>query len=176
MPSDEVKHFVEGDPGHLRGAAERDFPLAQEVEGFVDPGLSQPSLNETSEGFRTIRLEPLGESIDFSEALLREADRDRLGHVYDIIYRIQRPFERDPGFKATSHWREANTGLYCIFRRSYDPDAGRFPSQDRILGHLTVPQSLNRYAYAVNNLLRYVDPTREDWWSPLIQAGASSPP
>jgi len=44
---------------------------------------------------------------------------------------------------------------------------GRFLSQDRVLGHLTAPQSLNRYLYAVNNPLRYVDPTGEDWWNPL---------
>ena len=37
------------------------------------------------------------------------------------------------------------------------------PVPDPILGHLTVPQSLDRYVYTVNNLLRYVDPTGQDW-------------
>jgi len=30
-----------------------------------------------------------------------------------------------------------------------------------------VPQSLSRYLYTVNNPLRYVDSTGEDWWNPL---------
>ena len=30
-----------------------------------------------------------------------------------------------------------------------------------------MPQSLARYTYTVNNPLRYVDPTGEDWWNPL---------
>jgi hypothetical protein len=30
-----------------------------------------------------------------------------------------------------------------------------------------VPQSLDRYLYTVNNPLRYVDPTGEDWWNPF---------
>jgi len=73
----------------------------------------------------------------------------------------------DSQLRFTGQWRDAATGLYYLFRRFYDPEVGRFLSPDRVLGHLTVPQSLNRYLYAVNNPLRYVDPTGEDWWNPL---------
>jgi RHS repeat-associated protein len=73
----------------------------------------------------------------------------------------------DSKLRFTGQWKDANTGLYYLFRRFYDPEVGRFLGQDRILGHLTVPQSLNRYLYTVNNPLRYVDPTGEDWWNPL---------
>ena len=69
--------------------------------------------------------------------------------------------------KYTGQWRDANTGLYYLYRRFYDPDLGRFLSPDPILGHLTVPQSLDRYLYTVNNPLRYVDQTGEDWWNPF---------
>jgi len=71
----------------------------------------------------------------------------------------------DPKLKFTGQWRDTATGLYYLFRRFYDPEVGRFLSQDRILGHLTVSQSLNRYVYAVNNPLGTL--TRgEDWWNP----------
>jgi RHS repeat-associated protein len=73
----------------------------------------------------------------------------------------------DSKLKFTGQHKDAATGLYYLFRRFYDPELGRFLVQDRILGHLTVPQSLVRYAYTVNNPLRYVDPTGEDWWNPL---------
>lgn len=45
--------------------------------------------------------------------------------------------------KLTGQHRDSATGLYYQFRRLDDPDAGRFVGQDRILGHLTVPRSLN---------------------------------
>ena len=75
--------------------------------------------------------------------------------------------------KYTGQWRDSNTGLYYLYRRFYDPDLGRFLSPDPILGHLTVPQSLDRYLYTVNNPLRYVDPTGEDSWSPFALIGAA---
>ncbi|MBI4415704.1 MAG: RHS repeat-associated core domain-containing protein [Euryarchaeota archaeon] len=59
---------------------------------------------------------------------------------------------------AAHQQKDANTGLYYLYRRFYDPELGRFLSQDPILGHLTVPQSLDRFTYTVNNPLRYVDP------------------
>jgi len=36
---------------------------------------------------------------------------------------------------------------------------GRFTTVDPVGGRLTDPQTLNRYAYARNNPLRFVDPT-----------------
>jgi hypothetical protein len=50
--------------------------------------------------------------------------------------------------------------------RQYDPDTGRFISLDPVLGSLSVPQTLNRYSYVVNNPLKYTDPTGEI--APLI--------
>ena len=87
-----VEHLVEGDPRHLRGATYGDLPLAQSVDCIVDARFTQAALDEPAEGLRSIRLESLGEPIDFAEALRREADRDGLGHVYDITFRIHRPF------------------------------------------------------------------------------------
>jgi RHS repeat-associated protein len=43
--------------------------------------------------------------------------------------------------------------------RWYDPQAGRWTSPDTIIPDPANPQSLNRYSYVNNRVLRYVDPT-----------------
>lgn len=50
------------------------------------------------------------------------------------------------------------TGLYYYGARYYAPALGRFISADTIVPHPANPQNLNRYSYALNNLLKYVDP------------------
>ena len=50
------------------------------------------------------------------------------------------------------------TGLMYYNARYYHPALGRFVSADTIVPEAGNPQSLNRYAYVLNNPLRYVDP------------------
>jgi RHS repeat-associated protein len=50
------------------------------------------------------------------------------------------------------------TGLYYYKARYYDPDTGRFLTQDKWADYRR-PQSLNKYTYCVNNPLRYADPS-----------------
>ncbi|HNT78272.1 MAG TPA: RHS repeat-associated core domain-containing protein [Anaerolineae bacterium] len=54
---------------------------------------------------------------------------------------------------------EAGLGLYDYNARFYDPLLGRFLAADTIVPNPANPQSLNRYAYALNNPLRYIDPS-----------------
>jgi len=49
--------------------------------------------------------------------------------------------------------------LYFYDARSYDPSLGRFIQADTLVPSPANPQSLNRYAYTLNNPLRYTDPT-----------------
>jgi RHS repeat-associated protein len=63
--------------------------------------------------------------------------------------------------KFTGERWEDKLDLYYLFRRYYDPELGRFISQDPVLGALKQPQTLNRYAYVINNPLRFTDPTGE---------------
>ncbi len=49
--------------------------------------------------------------------------------------------------------------LYDFGARFFDPQIGRFISADSIVPQPGDPQSLNRYAYGLNNPLRYHDPT-----------------
>jgi len=59
----------------------------------------------------------------------------------------------------TGHERDSETSLDHFGARYYRADLGRFTTVDPVGGRLADPQTLNRYAYARNNPLRYVDPT-----------------
>ena len=54
---------------------------------------------------------------------------------------------------------DAESGLYHVRARAYDPASGRFLQKDPLQGVLRVPQSLNLYAYARNNPLNFIDPS-----------------
>jgi len=66
----------------------------------------------------------------------------------------------DP-MKFTTYARDNGTGEtgldYAMFRH-YNPGAGRFMSTDLRGGRLSAPQSLNKYAYAMNDPVDLVDP------------------
>jgi RHS repeat-associated protein len=53
---------------------------------------------------------------------------------------------------------EASIGLYDYKARYLDPRIGRFVSADTIVPEPGNPQSYNKYAYTLNNPLRYTDP------------------
>ncbi|MGH2543334.1 MAG: RHS repeat-associated core domain-containing protein, partial [Ardenticatenaceae bacterium] len=59
----------------------------------------------------------------------------------------------------TGQTLDFETGLYYYGARYYDPALGRFYQPDSIVPEPGDPQSLNRFAYAFNNPLRYTDPT-----------------
>jgi len=61
-------------------------------------------------------------------------------------------------YKFTGYERDSDSGLdYAIFRY-YNSRLGRFMSGDPLAGDTGHPQSLNRYAYVVNNPINAVDP------------------
>ncbi|MEK6747634.1 MAG: RHS repeat-associated core domain-containing protein [Pseudomonadota bacterium] len=59
----------------------------------------------------------------------------------------------------TGHEMDSEFGLINMNARMYDPMLGRFTSPDPTVPSIYNPQALNRYAYALNNPFRYVDPT-----------------
>ena len=65
---------------------------------------------------------------------------------------------------------DESTGLYFYNSRYYDPSLGRFIQADYLIPSFEDPQSLNRYAYARNNPVRFIDPTGHSWFSKLIGA------
>ena len=60
--------------------------------------------------------------------------------------------------KFTGKELDDESGLYYFGARYYDAYLGRFVSVDEADGDNTHPQGWNRYAYALNNPLRYEDP------------------
>ncbi len=63
-------------------------------------------------------------------------------------------------FRYRGYYYDGDTGLYCLGTRYYDPETGRFISQDSI--DYADPESingLNLYAYCGNNPVMAIDPT-----------------
>ncbi len=56
----------------------------------------------------------------------------------------------------------AGLGIYQFGARFYSPELGRFLSADPMGPQPFNPQSLNRYSYALNNPIRYTDPSGHD--------------
>jgi RHS repeat-associated protein len=76
----------------------------------------------------------------------------------------------------TAQVLDEETGLYFYGSRYYDPQLGRFIQADTIIAHEFDPQSYDRYAYALNNPLKIIDPNGHagkevaDWWSAKINS------
>ena len=84
-------------------------------------------------------------------------------------------------YRFTGQRREGTIGLYDYGARFYDPLLGRFLSADTVVPEPGNPQALNRYAYVLNNPLRYTDPTghyifEEDPNDPKFLPATSSDP
>jgi RHS repeat-associated protein len=61
-------------------------------------------------------------------------------------------------YRFTGQRLDDNFYLYFYGSRWYDPVVGRFIRPDSIVPEPANPQALNRYAYTLNNPLKYVDP------------------
>ena len=61
--------------------------------------------------------------------------------------------------KYAGYFYDAETGLYYLNARFYDPETARFIQQDSYSGNILDPLSLNLYTYAQNNPISYYDPT-----------------
>ena len=61
-------------------------------------------------------------------------------------------------YKYTGHEVES-IGLYYYGARYYDPEIGRFITEDTYPGEMNNPQSQHLYVYVINNPLVYTDPT-----------------
>ena len=64
----------------------------------------------------------------------------------------------------TSQVLDEETGLYCYAARYYDPVLGRFIQPDTMIANAFNPQAYDRYGYALDNPLLYVDPTGHAPW------------
>ena len=65
--------------------------------------------------------------------------------------------EENPKFTGQTH--DIDTDLYYYNARYYDPTLGRFLQADSLIANVFQPQTINPYAYVLNNPLKYTDPT-----------------
>lgn len=54
---------------------------------------------------------------------------------------------------------DESTGLYYLNARYYDPENGRFLTEDTYRGEVNDPDTLHLYVYCKNNPINYVDPS-----------------
>ena len=66
----------------------------------------------------------------------------------------------DTDRRHTGQALDNRTGLMYYRARWYDPRLGRFIQADTIVPGAGHPQALSRYAYTLENRVRYVDPSR----------------
>ncbi|MCK4261414.1 MAG: hypothetical protein KAX49_20765, partial [Halanaerobiales bacterium] len=68
-------------------------------------------------------------------------------------------YEEEVEYKYTGQRQVKGIGLYYYGARYYDPEIGRFISEDIYRGEISNSQSQNIFIYVMNNPMRYVDPT-----------------
>ena len=84
----------------------------------------------------------------FGEKKYCEADTNRDGFINE-----------KNSIKYAGYYYDAETGLYYLNARFYDPETARFIQQDSYSGNIYDPLSLNLYTYSNNNPISYYDPT-----------------
>jgi RHS repeat-associated protein/uncharacterized repeat protein (TIGR01451 family) len=79
-------------------------------------------------------------------------------------------------WRFTGQREDATIGLYFYNARYLDPQLGRFTQADTIVPEPGNPQALNRYAYVLNNPVRYTDPTGHVFCNECTGGGGASQP
>jgi len=96
-----------------------------------------------------------------SATLTTDASGNRVGELHYTPYGITR-YEWGSMLtdrRYTGQRWDPGLGLYDYRARYYHPALGRFVQADTVVPEPGNPQSLNRYAYVLNNPIRYNDPT-----------------
>ncbi len=113
------------------------------------------SLNHTVQGRAFYHFDTLGSIANLTDAngsVTARYQYDAWGIVTDKTGTAFNPF----GF--TGQELDEATGLYYFKARFYDPELGRFLSEDPFEGVANNPPSLHRYLYAFGNPTVFVDP------------------
>jgi RHS repeat-associated protein len=113
-------------------------------------------INVESNAVQTYHQDALG-----STAVISNRDGSLTArYQYDAFGNVQTETgESDSNdFTYTGHERDQATGLIYAKARYYDPQLGLFLSRDPFEGYDNTPLSLQRYLYAYQNPMKYVDP------------------
>lgn len=132
-------------------------------------GAGWDELRATDRNDAASRLFPLADAVGTITGAVDGQGQLRYAARYDPWGApLDRPADSPlPGFQGRPY--DPATGLYDLRARAYDPTLGRFLSPDPEANPY-LPQTLNGYAFGLNNPLRYRDPTGRV--IPLIVAAA----
>lgn len=78
----------------------------------------------------------------------------------------------DP-FQFAGGYRDTTTGLTKFGTRYYDPTTGRWTQQDPIGGSIGNPQTVDRYVYAGDGPVSFVDPAGTSFFGAIVNAISS---
>ena len=92
--------------------------------------------------------------IDDSGTVAAAYEYDEFGNT---MIRAGEDFDNELCYTGQVYDKE--TGLYYYNARFYDPEDGRFLTQDTYRGENMEPDTLHLYAYCANNPVNYVDPS-----------------
>ncbi|WP_252863357.1 RHS repeat-associated core domain-containing protein [Paenibacillus riograndensis] len=91
--------------------------------------------------------------VDTSGAVINNYTYDEWGNITSQVEGTSN------SFKYSGEVYDAETGLYYLRARYYDPSMGRFLNEDTYEGQIDNPLTQNLYTYVINNPLIYTDPT-----------------
>ncbi len=86
----------------------------------------------------------------------------KANYSYDPWGKMLNPLDPTAGknkYKFTGEAVDPGTGLSFVRARYYDPTVGRFTKRDPLPSFLLTSKSLDSYIYALNNPVRFVDPS-----------------
>ena len=92
-------------------------------------------------------------------ALLKPDGNIAATYYYDAFGNITATGSANNNITFAGYQYDAETGLYYLNARMYDPKTARFLQEDTYLGDRNDPLSLNLYTYCANNPIIYYDPT-----------------
>ena len=121
------------------------------------------SLSRTDEGRRYFSLDGLRSVVNLTD----DAGATVASYHFDAWGNFRFPSELDDSknrFAFTGYEWDPELGLFNAKARYFDPQIGRFISQDSFLGEIDNPPSLHRYFYANANPTRFIDPTGHFSW------------
>ena len=106
-------------------------------------------------------------SVSLLRMALGACGRGRREYAYDVFGSVRSHTRSSTEWSFTGEHNDP-TGLEYLRARYYDSAIGRFLSRDPVAGVTGMPQSLNRYAYVMNNPALLVDPLGLDGGATVI--------
>ncbi len=123
--------------------------------GSLRVGMRQGEVGQGRDSVSWLHADHLGSVSEATTGSGGVSSRQRYFPYGRVRYRSGSP----PTTYSYTGQRLDGTGLLFFQARYYDPTVGHFLSADSIVPDPANPQSLNRYAYVLNNPLKYTDPS-----------------